>query len=318
MALGESRDQLDRDRLECPDADVLAEYADQTLSQADRARLERHLVDCADCRAVLAETAAFLRNESDRGATDGRARVLRFRSRWAVLGGSLAAAAALMLVARLDPSLMTRLGLGPSSDAAFTELVAAVGAERYVDGRLTGGFPYAPLRAETRGSGSTPDNVALLAAAARLEERAKANPNADTLHAWGVAQLQLRNLREAINSLEAARRQDPASTDLAVDLAVAYLDAATQLPDPALRPRALQILDDVLMRESTRPDALFNRAVALEGLARRAEAAEAWRAFLRVEPNGPWAAEASARITRIESGIPADVSVYALERSDQT
>ena len=37
----------------CPDAELLASYMDGLLSPADRTSLERHLVDCADCRDIV-------------------------------------------------------------------------------------------------------------------------------------------------------------------------------------------------------------------------------------------------------------------------
>lgn len=43
-----------------PDAERLAEYAEGTLEVDARAEVERHLADCAACRAVVMETAAFL------------------------------------------------------------------------------------------------------------------------------------------------------------------------------------------------------------------------------------------------------------------
>jgi hypothetical protein len=48
----------------CPDAELLAEYADGLLDSAARATIEAHLVTCADCRSVLVETMAFLGAEA--------------------------------------------------------------------------------------------------------------------------------------------------------------------------------------------------------------------------------------------------------------
>src|SRR5258705_7669182 len=93
-----------------PDAERLAEYADGVLQADVRADVERHLAACADCRAVLAETMAFIAAEYAREADHAKeltaapgesaARVVPFRSRrWlppVALG--LAAAAALVLV----------------------------------------------------------------------------------------------------------------------------------------------------------------------------------------------------------------------------
>ena len=47
----------------CPEAEQLAAYAEGGLSAEERRATERHLADCADCRAVLAETIAFVHAE---------------------------------------------------------------------------------------------------------------------------------------------------------------------------------------------------------------------------------------------------------------
>ena len=43
-----------------PDAERLAEYADGVLDAEARAAVEQHLADCAECRAIVMETMAFL------------------------------------------------------------------------------------------------------------------------------------------------------------------------------------------------------------------------------------------------------------------
>ena len=44
----------------CPDAELLARYLDKTLDAPTRAKVPAHLADCARCRGVLLETAAFM------------------------------------------------------------------------------------------------------------------------------------------------------------------------------------------------------------------------------------------------------------------
>ena len=68
-----------------PDVERLAEYADGVLGPEARAETERHLADCAECRAIVMETLAFLEHDSPM-AVNGRAKVLPFRSRRWVKG----------------------------------------------------------------------------------------------------------------------------------------------------------------------------------------------------------------------------------------
>src|SRR5262245_25384005 len=98
----------------CPDAERLAAYADGTLT-ADEARdVEWHLASCDDCREVLSETMAFAAAEAA-ATPDSPSRVVPFRPRgWVTRAvGVLAAAAALVFVARLHPEW---IGLSPRSD----------------------------------------------------------------------------------------------------------------------------------------------------------------------------------------------------------
>jgi hypothetical protein len=48
----------------CPDALRLAAYAEGGLNAAARDAIEQHLVDCADCRAVLHGTAMLLNDDA--------------------------------------------------------------------------------------------------------------------------------------------------------------------------------------------------------------------------------------------------------------
>jgi len=92
-----------------------------------------------------------------------------------------------------------------------TALVAAVGTERYLEPRLTGGFPSGPVRSANRGQGElSSQNLALLAAIGEAQRRVQAEPTAANLHAWGVGQVLLGSYDEAIESFESAAIESPA------------------------------------------------------------------------------------------------------------
>jgi anti-sigma factor RsiW len=50
--------------VDCPDAERLAEYVDGGLPPWGRDEIEAHLVDCSDCRAIVAETTEFVRADA--------------------------------------------------------------------------------------------------------------------------------------------------------------------------------------------------------------------------------------------------------------
>jgi len=53
-----------RRRWRCPDDREIAGYVDSTLTDARRSRMQRHLADCKDCRALVADVV-IIRREAD-------------------------------------------------------------------------------------------------------------------------------------------------------------------------------------------------------------------------------------------------------------
>jgi anti-sigma factor RsiW len=131
----------------CLEPEVLAAYVDRGLSLAERARVDAHLASCPQCIALLAgvaRTVAEMPVHAPEVAV--AAEETPFVTRRS-LAGALAAAAAVIAVLAV-PSLV-RPWL--DRDAGLVNLVDSVGEQRSVLGRLTGGFPHAPLGAPSAG-----------------------------------------------------------------------------------------------------------------------------------------------------------------------
>ncbi|MEO7792701.1 MAG: hypothetical protein ABIX28_24395 [Vicinamibacterales bacterium] len=77
------------------------------------------------------------------------------------------------------------------------------------------------------------------------------------------------------------------------DLSAAYLARAATNGNPDDGQRALQAADQALVVNAAMPEALFNRARALEALDRADDARRAWQAYLQVDRESPWAREAA-------------------------
>ena len=260
---------------------------------------------------------------------DHKGKVVPFYRRPAVMSGfgALAVAASVLLVMQLQPEWYQRLR-GPQVDPRFAKLVEAVGEERYIEARLTGGFKYGPLRPVMRGSNDrSKQNLQLLATAGELQKAAEMEPSARNLHAWGVAQILLGNPDAAAQLLAGAL--DPRETEfISADLAAACLSGARLTDEAAaaaLRflarssserlPTVEQLAQSgpqgqsaraqlavALMTVSTEPlslEQLFNRALALEQLGDRGRAKEAWRTYLEVEADPQWKQEAVLRLARL-------------------
>lgn len=320
------------------DADLIASYLDGQLSPAERALVEASMAEDPEAYEWVVnamrtadeleaaepgtESGGDLGGEGGAGSGAGgsppplpdvpraphvlpmppsRPPFHRRRTFQAVVGGVLATAAALLLVVRLDPAWWQQLTARDAVDPRMAGLVAAVGDERYIEGRLTGGFRYGPLRPVTRGPGDlSSQNLALLAAAAELQKAAQADPSADNLHAWGVAQVLLGEWDAGVDALRRALALSP-SMERHSDLVAAMLAAAEGTGRSEDLPLALQEAEQVLRSYGEVPEALFSRAAVLESLGLRSAAAEAWRRYLVVDDTSEWAAEAGRRAERLEA-----------------
>jgi tetratricopeptide (TPR) repeat protein len=260
----------------CPDAELLAAYIDGGLSPAERTHIEAHLVECADCRDIVGDTIAA------RPAPV----VLRPRRSWnriVVAGGLLAAAAAVILVVRLQ---QPRSGDIPE----ITRLAKAVGIERVIEPRLTGGFAHGPVPSVMRGAaGSTvPPRVIVAATEVKEELGSRSDPDSDS--ARGIADLLLGNTDAAISSLERAAAAAPDARRYS-DLSAAYVLRARSTGDASAAQRAVQNAQRALDLDLALSEAHFNKALALE-VSGSPDAPEAWRAYLARDSVSDWAREA--------------------------
>ncbi len=91
----------------------VAVYLDDALSPADRSRVERHLVDCDDCRTEIITVARLLRTQPRRG--------------WYIPIGIAAAAAAAVLLLVWPGSIEEPVGPPNYREPVVTTTVAPIG-----------------------------------------------------------------------------------------------------------------------------------------------------------------------------------------------
>jgi len=279
---------IDAERAACPEAEELAAYVERTLPYAARPAVEAHLLECPDCRHVVVETAAWIQS----GA--GQTTESKLRPHWLRIGAFAAAAALALLAIRLwwPPQR------GETTSVELQELVAAVGTEatRPIDGRLTGGFPYAPPPSPARagepaGTGSPRVQVAIAA----IERNARANPSPQREAALGVAYLVSGDLDASIAALERAAAQQTGNARLLSDLSAAYIQRGLRTGSRDDYEKARRAADQALMLDPRLPEAAFNLAAALEHMGDTQAAIAAWRKAGGADPASPWAAEAERR-----------------------
>lgn len=270
----------------CPDAAVLAAFAEGALPPEQRAEVECHVADCPECPAIVGEVTRFLADEEPQPQAGSDP--VRPRHRWWFVAAAVAALCIPAVALWRTESFRDPL--------SGIRRIAARSPERTFEGRLHG-FPHARFRSP-RGSehGSVP--TALAAEAKRLAER---TPDAAILHARGIAALLSHDPAEAVSLLSAATRVHPRDAAIWSDLAAAELARASRGDRSALV-LALQAALRASALDPAAPDAHYNRALALEHLGRDGEAVAAYRQALTHETSDAWRTEMRERLQRLESG----------------
>lgn len=275
---------------DCPTEETLASYLDDRLDHETRRKVTEHLATCGECKELVLMATDYQENEANvRRGTFGSRRLA------AVAG--LAAAAALAFV--LQPILF-----GPDLDDVIE--ASQTRSHRTSEGRLSGGFAHKEEPRRDRGPGNglgddSGEKARLYEVAADLLDAKFADP-----HVVGLTDLLLAETKMdfdgAVKALETAFEKSSGGErdSIAIDLAAALLGRerwrSEREHEDAVR--ALNLSNNVLKRKQ-RPEAAWNRAVALELLDRDAEAVRAWDEYLRLDPSSEWAKDATARKARL-------------------
>jgi tetratricopeptide (TPR) repeat protein len=190
----------------------------------------------------------------------------------------------------------------PTIRPELQALVAAVAADpaRPIEGRVTGGFAYAPPPSATRArSSARARNLGLLAAVEARRSAAAAAPTGENLHALAVAQLLLGEYDNALETFARAAPLLSRNARLQSDIASAYLARAATGLNRGDAEKAMAAADAALAIEPQLPPALFNRALAAEQIMSPALAAAAWSAFIGAEVDQQWKDEAQRHLVAL-------------------
>ncbi|MFN8096510.1 MAG: hypothetical protein U0599_30575, partial [Vicinamibacteria bacterium] len=283
-----------------PDAGTIAAHVERRLPRDEASRVDAHLAACSSCYEVFAEAARFRLEEDgeDGVAAPQPASAVVPRAHVARAAAVLALAAAVALGSWAAWRAQRR----PAEPTLLAALVDAVGESRFVEPRLTGGFRYSRyvrLRAGEGRPGLDAQPAAVIAAVARIRERAEADPTPEALAALGVTYLVSGDAAAAVKALESAAAQAPRDARIQSDLAAAYLTRALRLDEPADLPRGLEAAENAVALPGAPPEAWFNRALALEALHLVDQARRAWEDYLGRDPSSPWADEARRRLVEL-------------------
>lgn len=269
----------------CPEADILAAFAEGTLPPERRVEVERHVADCAECPMVIGDVVRFLAESEDR--VYDHPKPLMAYGRWWFVAAAIAA---------ICIPIAIRQTMTSQDPLREVRRIAVGQAERLYEGRLYG-LPHARFRSPRGGEhGSVP--IELRAEGERLARRGN---NAEVLHARALAALLSANPREAARLLNGAIQLAPNDTAIWNDLAVAEI-ARAGLGDDIAAISALNAAEHAIALAPSIPDTHYNRALALEQLGRDSEAEDAYRQALAHERSDAWRAEIRGRLQRLENG----------------
>ncbi len=192
-------------------------------------------------------------------------------------------------------------------DRGLIALNQAYRKERPLESRITG-LVYAPYP-ETRGTNqSQVDSRARDLSGVLLLDAVSDKPSAPALHALGRFYLTQQEFDSAISQFVEALKSSPNNAQLHADLGAALLEQAKNL-----RARneggksfekfaaSLEHLDQALKLNPDLEEALFNRALCLQGMTLSGQAREAWTEYLKHDPASSWAEEAKRKLVLLES-----------------
>lgn len=169
-----------------------------------------------------------------------------------------------------------------------SRLVAAVGERRMLRGRATGGFGFGPEPSRKRGPstrGDTPFEV--LRVAAEIRKRFDAGPSPLGAGDLSLAYLLTGDWERGTRLAEIRALEDP-SADALTDLSAAYLERAIGEGRPDDFARAYDAALRALRLQPAQGEAMFDRAMAADGIGLAWVARQAWDDYLGAEPEGPW------------------------------
>jgi CHAT domain-containing protein len=128
----------------------------------------------------------------------------------------------------------------------------------------------------------------------------------------------------AVTQFESLVAHEPTNADAWNDLAVARLQDGMLADDARSIARSLAAADHALRLNRAHAEAMFNRSLALDALGLHFAATVAWRRYLSVDADSPWAVDATKRLaasdvpTRDAAWKRAEVELgKALDRGDE-
>ena len=325
---------------ECPGDSEIQEVAAGVASPDSTAQILQHAAQCDHCGPLLNQYLEIFSEKSSpeldalidhlpsskKGWEKAKAREIVRQipnrnpapPRWwpvlrpRILAGAASLAALVIAMPIFGPDMLEAWQIKTTK----TQVAAAYAENRVIPMRFIGA-PYAPLQQGGKmGPADGSDELKrpeLLRAEGKLADKEAAGKLSSK---W----LQLRgeililknpanvgNAEEALNEAKAKGLND---ISLEIDLAISYFEADVRadskhkIPDVS---RSINLLTQVLanpkLTQEQKSVAWFNLAIAYKTSNMLDRAERAWKQYLEIDPNGPWAYEARANLKEVQKQL---------------
>jgi len=290
-----------------PSDETLAAFIDGKLDAETRRRVVEHMASCNECYGTYLGATEWGREGG--GLQSARSTAAKTKN-YAVAAAGVFGIAAVLAVVFFAP-----LGMWYHDYWAHDGMVALVAAANELDdtpvqGRLSGGFEFKPIRGVTRSGKSTDDDEKSWKISEIATKISSGNPSVEQLRTLGAAKLILGDSPKAVEALEraicmetrhysvadAVRTSDDAR--LLSDLGAAYYQKWSRFRDQTDLQQSLEASERA-WRISKSPESAWNRALGLESL-RSPLARAAWQDYVDLDHTSEWAKRAMEHLRHLE------------------
>jgi CHAT domain-containing protein/tetratricopeptide (TPR) repeat protein len=284
-----------------PVNEVLAALIEGRLSSHARRQVMEHVAMCGECHSILQSARDLRVAEPERRRDDIPWRRV-----------AVALTAATFVIAILAVTWLRESPFRSSHESTALLAAAKRLPFRSFEGRLSADFPYRPV-VLSRGSAKK-ETLAVAIEALRIKSFAE--QGAIEPRTLAAAHLFLQEWDEAQKTL-ADEVGDPnrLDADLLNDLAVASFEAGRRLDRPWDLESAHEAVDRA-WRLERKPPIAFNRALILEKLELRIDAAEAWRDYLKLDSTSEWAGEARRHLAMLSEPTRSEKWIIVRDSGD--
>jgi tetratricopeptide (TPR) repeat protein len=308
---------------DCPSEDDLRTLAAGLCSDPLAAELTAHAAACDHCGPLLRE---YQEDFSDDITPEEQTALAQLRSAspaWQQQKAREMMQPVLMTVPRPSPrwTFSWRWALIPAAAAACAAIAISIGyterdtpekaekllSQAYTEQRTMEmrwpGAKWAPVR-EIRGAGNSSSSQSdSWREAAKIIRNHLSSQQSSWKRASAEADMLAGNYDVAVKTLSEALRANPESVPLLLDSAISSFEIGRRKDSRQDIDRSITTFNEILKNHLENHEALFDLGIAYTEIKAWPQAVAVWRQYLRLDPDGPWAAEAKQKLALAEAGI---------------